>query len=261
MIPLRFIVPLLLLVGGGATQVSRVPEATQATACPVCPGIEPAKPAEKPFQLADWSDLPGWGADDMTAAFDGFASACKNLAKRDMWSSICAATRDADRKNLRGWFEVWFRPWQLANADGSRFLSWVYCRRRSVRRDGAGRPAGAEIRGWSLLYVWARTPAGDRTDVLFPLWWKLRRPGRWSLDLAFPLYGRYRDDHTALTAGLPFWHAQSKDQDTWGVLYLYWRDRQRERRRDPLGAWSAPGARGADRRGNSAGRSIDIFPR
>lgn len=120
MIPLRFIVPLLLLVGGCATQVSRVPEATQAAACPVCPGIEPAKPAEKPFQLADWSDLPGWGADDMTAAFDGFASACKNLAKRDMWSSICAATRDADRKNLRGWFEVWFRPWQLANADGSR---------------------------------------------------------------------------------------------------------------------------------------------
>lgn len=121
-----------------------------------------------------------------------------------------------------------------ANADGSRFLSWVYCRRRSLRRDGDGRPAGEDVRGWSLLYAWVRRPGGDTTDVLFPLWWRVRRSDSRSLDLLFPFYGRYRDDHTTITAGLPFLHAKSEDQETWGFLYLYWRDRQRERRRDVL---------------------------
>jgi len=121
-----------------------------------------------------------------------------------------------------------------ANADGSRFLSWLYCRRRAVRRDADGRPAGEDIRGWSLLYTWARRPGGDSTDVAFPVYWRYRRPGRWSLDLAFPLFGRYRDPHTTITAGLPFLHARSDEQETWSFLYLYWRDRQKERRRDVL---------------------------
>lgn len=121
-----------------------------------------------------------------------------------------------------------------ANADGSKTLSWLYCRRRSVRRDAEGQPAGEDVRGWSLLAHWARNAEGDDTRVLLPLYWRYRRPDRWSLDLVFPLFGRYRDKETTITAGVPFLHAKSEDQETWSFLYLYWRDRQRERRRDVL---------------------------
>ncbi|MCK9284852.1 MAG: MltA domain-containing protein [Rhodocyclaceae bacterium] len=108
-----------LLVAGCASQATRLPEPVAIAPC-ACPMPEMPKPAEKPLQPAEWSELPGWGGEDLGAAFDGFLTTCHSLGRQELWEATCTAARSADRSDLRGWFEAWLRPWQLANPDGSR---------------------------------------------------------------------------------------------------------------------------------------------
>lgn len=92
-------------------------------ACPVCPGVEPAKPAEKPLQAAEWSDLPGWTTDELKPALNAFIASCSRLGRQATWQSTCAAANQLGEQNpdaLRTWFEVNFRPWAATNPDGSR---------------------------------------------------------------------------------------------------------------------------------------------
>ncbi|HEY6896676.1 MAG TPA: MltA domain-containing protein [Rhodocyclaceae bacterium] len=98
--------------------------------CPPCAAAEAPKtekpvekPAEKPLQAADWSDLPGWEGEDresLLPTFEAFVASCRSLERHDTWAAVCASARNADREQLRPWFEAQFRPWQLVNPDGSR---------------------------------------------------------------------------------------------------------------------------------------------
>lgn len=99
------------------------PAAQTCPACPVCPTVEPPKPAEKPIQAADWNDLPGWSADDPSAAFTAFVASCRSLERQAHWKPVCASARaqtDTATGGLRAWFESTFQPWALVNPDGSR---------------------------------------------------------------------------------------------------------------------------------------------
>jgi membrane-bound lytic murein transglycosylase A len=99
------------------------PAAQTCPACPVCPTVEPPKPAEKPIQAADWNDLPGWSADDPSAAFTAFVASCRSLERQAHWKPVCASARaqtDTTTGALRAWFESTFQPWALVNPDGSR---------------------------------------------------------------------------------------------------------------------------------------------
>ena len=99
------------------------PAVPTCPACPVCPTVEPPKPAEKPLQAADWNELPGWSADDPSAAFTAFVASCRSLERQAHWKPVCASARDlTDTGNgaLRAWFEARFQPWALVNPDGSR---------------------------------------------------------------------------------------------------------------------------------------------
>jgi len=99
------------------------PPPVACPACPACPAAEPPKPAEKPLQPADWSDLPGWNEDDPRAAFDAFVAGCPNLERQAQWKPVCASARELDGNSaatLRAWFEAQFQPWALVNPDGSR---------------------------------------------------------------------------------------------------------------------------------------------
>lgn len=101
--------------------------------CPVCPSSaacpapEIAKPAAKPMQEAQWSDLTGWADDDVTAAFQVFSSSCPTLQRHDkrkaLWNEVCSTLRqvgnDKSPASLRAWFEAQFRPWALTNPDGT----------------------------------------------------------------------------------------------------------------------------------------------
>jgi len=89
----------------------------------VCPVAEPPKPAEKPLQAAEWSDLPGWNEDDPGPVFAAFVASCTSLERQAQWKPVCAAARaldDSSAPALRAWFEAQFRPWALVNPDGSR---------------------------------------------------------------------------------------------------------------------------------------------
>ena len=97
-------------------------------ACPPCPAqthpAEAAAPA-KPMQTAQWRDLPGWGEDDLTAAWPAFLQSCKALASRPqwpLWRAVCEEARSLpahDAALLRHFFESRFVPWRLTNPDGT----------------------------------------------------------------------------------------------------------------------------------------------
>jgi membrane-bound lytic murein transglycosylase A len=96
-------------------------------ACPPCPGAEPAKPAAKPLQAAEWNELPGWENDDHAAVLERFRAQCTALAKRPLWLAACEAAQAAKvgpgetaNADARAWFEAQFRPWALVNPDGGR---------------------------------------------------------------------------------------------------------------------------------------------
>lgn len=92
-------------------------------ACPVCPPTTLPKPSEKPLQVAEWSDLPGWTDDDPGLAFTAFLGSCHSLERQPLWRPVCAAARsvtDLSAPAVRTWFEAQFRPWTLVNPDGSR---------------------------------------------------------------------------------------------------------------------------------------------
>jgi membrane-bound lytic murein transglycosylase A len=124
----RFLFPLLIaLLAGCATPPAAPPMAdcTPEKPCPSCPPpvAEPAKPAEKPLQTADWPDIPGWQNDDPLPAFEAFRASCERIESQPLWTATCASARAADVTTgaaARAWFEAEFRPWALVNADGTR---------------------------------------------------------------------------------------------------------------------------------------------
>ncbi|MCE9570386.1 MAG: MltA domain-containing protein, partial [Rhodocyclales bacterium] len=122
---------LALLAVAGCASVAVPPAPTLAPcpapqacpACPVCPVVEPPKPAEKPLQSAEWSELSGWNEDDPGAAFTAFVASCRSLERQAHWKPVCASARELTDKSaaaLRAWFEAQFQPWALVNPDGSR---------------------------------------------------------------------------------------------------------------------------------------------
>jgi len=127
--PLSLIVALLAVAGCAplavepAPTVASCPLPQACPACPACPAAEPPKPAEKPLQAADWSDLPGWGEDDPATVFTAFVASCRSLERQEQWKPVCSSARsvgDSSAATLRTWFEAQFQPWALVNPDGTR---------------------------------------------------------------------------------------------------------------------------------------------
>ncbi|MBI4396421.1 MAG: hypothetical protein HY548_04955 [Elusimicrobia bacterium] len=102
---------------------------------------------------------------------------------------------------------------------GSRFLSWGVWRQSSPETSS----------GWAYLYRWKRTAEGDSTRVFFPLYWHFWRAPDWGVDIFFPVYGRYRDGSTTVTAVPPVIVRKSPEKRTVSLLFLYWRDREVDR--------------------------------
>jgi membrane-bound lytic murein transglycosylase A len=126
---MRRLIPLLSALAFASACTTLPPAAKPGTACPpcaactACPGAEPAKPPEKALQPAVWSDLPGWGDDDLASVFNAFKASCGILEKRMIWRATCVDARALDAvrpADLRAWFEAHLRPWQLVNPDGNR---------------------------------------------------------------------------------------------------------------------------------------------
>jgi hypothetical protein len=102
-----------------------------------------------------------------------------------------------------------------SDPQSSKFLSWGLWRRKDLDVSA----------GWAWIYFW-KNEDKDSTRVLFPLYWHFSRDPDWGLDLIFPIYTRYRDGDTTLTAIPPVIWKKTGDKTLWSFLFLYWRDKE-----------------------------------
>ena len=88
---------------------------------------KPAAPDAKDAQAATFvpvgfAALPGWGRDDVRAAWPAFMASCGVLVKRPDWKESCTIARqvnaDSDQA-IRQFFEAFFVPNQVLAADGA----------------------------------------------------------------------------------------------------------------------------------------------
>ena len=117
------------------SSVKAPPESPAAPVCPACPVCAqcpavplptvPAAPPAKPLQAARFADLPGWGDDDLTAAWPAFLQSCRALASKPKWLLWRAACTEAktiaanDGAAQRRFFEARFQPYLLTNPDAT----------------------------------------------------------------------------------------------------------------------------------------------
>jgi len=102
--------------------------------CQTVPPAPPPKPPAPPpstapvqrFAPVDWRDLPGWGEDDVAAAWPAFVVGCKALVARTQsqatWKAPCDAASRVDGAStsaVRAFFMEHFSPYRIANDDGT----------------------------------------------------------------------------------------------------------------------------------------------
>ncbi|MFL9931436.1 murein transglycosylase A [Paraburkholderia sp. RL18-103-BIB-C] len=74
------------------------------------------------YQPVRFTDLPGWGSDDVEQSWEAFKRSCAVLAGKPGWSAPCTAARSVDARNaasVRRFFEQNFTVYQIRNVDKS----------------------------------------------------------------------------------------------------------------------------------------------
>jgi membrane-bound lytic murein transglycosylase A len=88
------------------------------------PPVEIPPPEVKVASLkpVPWTQVDGWLLDRPAAALVAFQQSCKAIGKREQWQKTCSEAvkiSTVGEKNSRDFFELYFQPYQLRNADGS----------------------------------------------------------------------------------------------------------------------------------------------
>lgn len=90
---------------------------------PVAPAPVVVPPQPVPTLKATTFDtLPGWRADDLRQAWPAFLASCDAMVRKPEWKEPCTVARDVDARDeraVRVFFEAFFLPYRVANADGS----------------------------------------------------------------------------------------------------------------------------------------------
>ncbi len=106
------------------------PAATAPPAAPSAPATHAPPVAEPPLRTvregalsrwveADWSELPGWDADQVILAWPSLLRSCQRPAPG--WEAACAAARrlqPADEARARQWLREHLQPWRVETTDG-----------------------------------------------------------------------------------------------------------------------------------------------
>lgn len=69
-----------------------------------------------------FKELPGWDKDDQRESWPAFMASCEVLIKKTDWKEPCTIARDVNARDgaaVRQFFEAFFVPNQVRNADGS----------------------------------------------------------------------------------------------------------------------------------------------
>ncbi|MFC5472830.1 murein transglycosylase A [Paraherbaspirillum soli] len=123
----RFSLPVSLLIiafslaACTSTPITTAPphEAQLPTATPQ-PSVSTAPGAT--LRASTFAALPGWDSDDLRLALPAFLSSCTTLVRKSDWKEPCVIARDLDANNekaIRTFFQAFFTPYQVINADGS----------------------------------------------------------------------------------------------------------------------------------------------
>ncbi len=76
------------------------------------------------YVAATWADLPGWGDDDVAAAWPAFLQSCRGMRSKPHgpgWKRVCDLAAAADGKpghDARRFFEQHLSPYAVTNGDG-----------------------------------------------------------------------------------------------------------------------------------------------
>lgn len=100
---------------------------TQQVKPPVKPVVPSVKPIEKvqetdALQPTTFAALSGWEQDDLRQAWPAFLTSCQVLIKKEDWREPCTIAGDVNTsevKSIRAFFEAFFVPHRVVNADGS----------------------------------------------------------------------------------------------------------------------------------------------
>ena len=106
------------------------PASNAQSQCPVCEVCEKTAGktppvSAKPLQAAQWTDLPGWQNDDLSAAWPVFLQSCRALSSRRewaLWQGVCDAAKtlpSTDQHAVRQFFETRFAPFLLVGPDAN----------------------------------------------------------------------------------------------------------------------------------------------
>src|SRR5690606_24835390 len=77
--------------------------------------VEPAPPVLR-YQPAQWTQLPGWPADDVVAAWPALMASCASPRMPAAWQQACVQARainPLDGASQRQWIETRLRPWRV----------------------------------------------------------------------------------------------------------------------------------------------------
>ena len=98
----------------------------------------PARPLSGKFVTVAWSDLPGWGKDDLHGVWTALVRNCRGVVRPSpgnlsvparaaprAWQPVCAAVADPARapaadntEAVRAFLQTWLAPWRRAGTDG-----------------------------------------------------------------------------------------------------------------------------------------------
>lgn len=95
------------------------PAQDAARGAPMTPSVPPRPAAAQRWVATDWRDLPGWGDDDLLAAWPALLASCRRPAPG--WAEFCARTAlqpPADALEAALLLMKHLRPWRLAADNG-----------------------------------------------------------------------------------------------------------------------------------------------
>lgn len=118
----RFSLLASAVLGAFAISACTAPQQAKPPIKSDMPLVKPVEKVQKTLNPTVFTAVPGWEQDDLRQAWPAFLTSCQVLVKKEDWREPCTIARDvsaSDAKAIRTFFEAFFVPHQVLNADGS----------------------------------------------------------------------------------------------------------------------------------------------